>query len=187
MLVAALPAAGEAQATVDADSAAGPRIGDRLQLRARLPDRRAWWVDCDGRLAARAADTLVIATTASDRVCPHQLYPANTVARLRVAGRDRGSRLAHAGIGALIGAVVAGTVAYITADQSCRRGECGEGEGHWVAGAFAVIGGFGGGALGAGFGALVPAGRQWERVARTGPVRVTDAAPDQRQGRDHPS
>lgn len=161
------PPASMAGAQPRSDSASLVNVGDLVQLRGRPADARSAGSECEGRVAT-AGDTLVIEGAATNRLCPRWVYAPGTVAQLRVARGRRGSRLAHAGIGALVGAAVGAGLAYAAVGtDDCTDSSCDD-----IRYALAIFGGGTFGTIGALIGALLPAGPRWVTVPVGGPVRI---------------
>jgi len=108
-------------------------------------------------------DTIVLG---QPRSCPLGSY----VADLRVARGDRGSRLAHTGIGFVGGALAGGVIARISAGDGCQIEGCDDGD--LVIGIMTVVGTAAGAVIGALVGAALPAGPQWLTETATRPLRV---------------
>ena len=100
------------------------------------------------------------------RGCPAGSYDAD----LRVARGHDGSRLAHAALGLVGGAVAGGIIARVTAGDGCVIEGCDDGD--LVVAIKTVIGVAAGGVIGAVVGALLPAGPRWLTETATRPVRV---------------
>lgn len=165
LLLAIAPLAAGAQ-SASADSS--PRVGQLARFRAEGADAHGRRIACDARIAAIAGDTLVLQPTSRWDACPRQTYATSTVSSLQLARGTHGSRGVHALVGLGVGALALGTLGY--AASSCSDGGC-SGDGDLRA-AFTVFAGTVGGLLGAGIGALLPAGPKWSSAPVRGPVRV---------------
>ena len=140
-----------------------PQPGERVQVRIVGPETQLVGMRCEGWVDAVAGDTIVLGR---QRDCPRGSH----VAVLRVARGDRGSRLAHAGLGLLGGGLVGGIVGRVAAGDGCRISGCDDGE---LAVVITTVGGaVAGAALGTLLGALRPAGPQWLTETATRPLRV---------------
>jgi hypothetical protein len=167
---AALGAQAGAQPAAPDSAPVGVRAGETVRLQARSRDAEGRRIDCDARVSALVADTLVLENVGRWSPCPRRAYAPDDVASLRVMRGHRGSRLMHAGVGLLIGAAVGGVTGYALAGGSCEAG-CGS-DGDIEAVILTFLGITGGGATGLLVGALLPAGPQWVTVPAGTPVRV---------------
>lgn len=170
--VLAIGAGDDAKAqTSDSSASPGNAIvaGERVQLHGRPADSRSAGAECDGYVGETSStDTLVIERATNTRLCPRWTYAANDVAELRVMRGHRGSRGVHALIGLGAGVVFGATAVYAGTAHSCDNGSSCED----IRAAAAVLSGITFGVLGAGIGALLPAGPKWVTVPVTKPVRV---------------
>lgn len=175
VLAAALSGA-PAMARAQASDVVPPRVGETVRVRSPLVDGRGYRVECRGTVTSVAGDTLVLEGSTAANACPRRLYPADSVQRLHVARGHRGSRLAHAAIGLVGGAVFGGILGRAVAGDGCRVSGCDDG-GLAIA-ILTVVGTIGGGTVGLVVGALVPAGPRWVPVYGEPTVRVaSDRAP----------
>jgi hypothetical protein len=177
VLCALAPAWAGAQDTsaVQAIQAVRPvRAGDLVRLRTRQRDAHGHGYRCEGRVSAIAADTLMVSSTSRWGGCPRQLYAPGDVASLDVARGNRGSRLAHVGIGVLAGSLLAGTIAWAAIGDDCGQSNCGDDE--LVAVVVAFLGVVVGGTTGAVVGLALPAGPKWAPVPTDTPLRVAGLA-----------
>ena len=139
------------------------RPGEQVQVRVVGPATAPVGLRCAGSVAALAGDTVVLG---QPRGCPAGSYDAD----LRVARGHDGSRLAHAALGLVGGAVAGGIIARVTAGDGCVIEGCDDGD--LVVAIKTVIGVAAGGVIGAVVGALLPAGPRWLTETATRPVRV---------------
>ena len=120
---------------------------------------------CAGSVAAVLGDTVVLG---QPRSCPGGSH----LASLHVARGDRGSRLAHTGLGLVGGALVGGVFAKLAVGDGCVSDACAPVDGAYVAAIATMAGVVAGGVVGALIGVALPAGRQWVEVAGTRPLVV---------------
>jgi hypothetical protein len=117
---------------------------------------------CEGRVPAIRRDTLLLGRPFG---CPKGSY----LARVRVARGNHGSRLAHVGLGLLLGGLAGGVIARIAVDDRCTVGDCTDNR--FAAAIKTVFGATLGGATGLTVGVLLPAGPRWVDVG-VRPVQV---------------
>jgi hypothetical protein len=140
-----------------------PQPGERVQARIVGPDTAPVGARCDGRIAAVNGDTIVLG--ASSR-CPRGSYAAD----VRFSRGDRGSRLAHTGLGIVGGALAGGLFARLAAGDGCRIDGCDDGD--WEVALLTIAGTGAGAVIGALVGAALPAGPQWLIGTTRRPLRV---------------
>ena len=140
-----------------------PRAGEIVEARIVGPPGPMLGHFCIAPAGGVVRDTLLLAKSANCSGGSH-------LARMRVSRGDAGSRLEHAGIGFLIGAVAGGVVGRLTA-RGCVTQGCGEDAG-LVAAVHTVLGSAVGGVAGAVVGASRPAGPQWIDIEGDRPIRV---------------
>jgi len=140
-----------------------PRAGEIVEARIVGPSDPMLGRFCIAPAGGIVGDTVLLGRSANCSSGSH-------LARVRVSRGDAGSRLEHAGIGFLIGAVAGGVVGRLTA-RGCVTQGCGEDAG-LVAAIHTVLGSAVGGVAGAVVGASRPAGPQWIQLEPDRPIRV---------------
>lgn len=148
-----------------------PRGGELVEARIVGQADSVLGQVCSAWLGAVAGDTLVLNRSTSCAKGSH-------VARVRVYTDDHGSRLKHAGVGLLSGAVAGGLLGALAAGDGCRIDGCDDG-GLAVA-VITTAGTVAGGLIGVVVGVAMPAGRRWiqldgERAIRVGSVDLRPA------------
>jgi hypothetical protein len=146
-----------------------PVAGDLVRVRTRAVDARGRGIACDARVTAVAGDTVVLQNVSRWAGCPRQDYPADVVTGMQVARGRRGSRLAHAGAGLLIGGLVGGALLRFGATTDCTGSPCDD-EG--LTALVTFLGVVAGATVGSAVGAVLPAGPKWMSVPTPAPVRV---------------
>lgn len=139
-----------------------PRPGEQVQVRI-LGSDDAIEQRCRGWIAALAQDTVILG---HPRSCPRGRYTAD----IRVARGTHGSRLAHASVGFLVGALAGGVVARVTAGSPCRCPD-----GGYVIGIRPLFGTAAGALVGATLGAVMSSGPRWLQETTARPLRVTES------------
>ena len=162
LIVLTFLAAG-APSLVTAQRGPTPQPGERVQARIVGPEAALIGMRCEGWVAAVAGDTIVLG---EQRDCPR----GNHDAVLRVARGDRGSRIAHAGLGLIGGGLVGGIIGRVAAGDGCRIEGCDDGG--LAIGILTVGGAAAGAVFGTLVGATLPAGPQWLTETATRPLRV---------------
>jgi hypothetical protein len=142
-----------------------PRVGELVEARMIRPRSQLTGGSCSAPVAAFDGDTLVLAAQWS---CPRGSYAAD----LRVARGDNGSRLTHAVLGLIAGAVIGGVIARSSVGDGCVNGACDVQDAGYVSGAATAAGVALGALLGTVAGVALPAGRRWVDVGRERPIRV---------------
>ena len=146
------------------EAQAVPRVGELVQARIAGPTDPLLGHLCIAWLGAVAGDTLVLNRSESCARGDH-------VARVRVHTYDRGSRLKHAAVGLVAGAVVGGLFGRVAAGNGCAApGGCDD-AGFAVA-VITMAGTVTGALVGVVAGALLPAGRRWVDLRGERPIRV---------------
>jgi len=141
-----------------------PRAGDLVEARIVGPSDSLVGHICFAWLGAVAGDTLVLNRSAS-------CVRGSHVARIRDFTDDRGSRLKHAGIGLLSGAVAGGLVGRLIAGDGCTdMGGCDDAE--LAIGVITMAGTVAGALVGVVVGVAMPAGRRWVQLDGERPIRV---------------
>lgn len=140
-----------------------PQVGELVQARIVGPNDPLLGQFCIAWLGALAGDTLVLNRSESCARGSH-------VARVRVHSDDRGSRLKHAGVGLLAGAVTGGLIGRIVAGDGCTIPGCDDGG--LAIGVITLAGTAAGGLLGVVVGAAMPAGRRWVQLEGERPIRM---------------
>ena len=141
-----------------------PAADERVRFRPSVTAGRRW---CDGRVALVAGDTLVVAGA---RGCPSGELRQASIADVRIARGDHGSRLTHAVLGVLGGAVVGGGIGRLAAGDGCRRSGCSDGG--YAVGVLTGVGLYAGALVGGTIGLALPAGTRWVAVRVPRHVRV---------------
>ena len=162
------------------EAQAVPRVGELVQARIAGPTDPLLGHLCIAWLGAVAGDTLVLNRSESCARGDH-------VARVRVHTDDRGSRLKHAAVGLVAGAVVGGLFGRVAAGDGCAApGGCDDGG--YVVGVMTMAGTVTGALVGVTAGALLPAGRRWVDLRGERPIRVgaVDLRPALRVSLDEP-
>ena len=140
-----------------------PQVGELVEARIVGPADPELGHFCRAWLGAVAGDTLLLNRSESCRTGSH-------VARLRVHTDDRGSRLQHAGVGLLAGAVVGGLIGRVSAGDGCTIAGCDEGG--FAIGVITLVGTVTGALVGVVVGTALPAGRRWVDLEGERPIRV---------------
>ena len=142
-----------------------------LQVRGTIiqPATAALGAECTGAVRAVERDTVIVA---SNEGCPRDTHLGD----LRVAGGNRGSRLAHVGIGIVVGGITGAVVARTSGRGRCAASGCVGDDSGYVTGIRTMVYAAIGVAIGAGVGAALPAGPHWIRTAVDKPVRVAGIA-----------
>ena len=160
LLLAAIPwayAAGQVGHT--------PRPGEQVRVRIVSSETARIGTLCAGSVAAVVGDTVVLG---QPRSCPGGSH----LAALRIARGDRGSRLAHTGLGLVGGALVGGIFAKLAVGDGCVSDVCAPADGAYAAAIVTMAGAVAGGLVGALVGVALPAGQQWVETAGTRPLVV---------------
>ncbi|MGI9089859.1 MAG: hypothetical protein ACR2GG_02010 [Gemmatimonadaceae bacterium] len=169
---AAITAAATAGAQQSAPSSSALAVGDEIRLRTVVFDTTGSGVTCDASVASVKADTAVLDQAAARRflrpslVCPSHAFAPGDITELSVVRGDRGSRLSHAGLGAVAGAFLGGVYARISTSGG------GPNRNHEDDGIIAVVGVEIGALAGGLVGLALPAGKRWERVRNIPPIRI---------------
>jgi hypothetical protein len=142
-----------------------PRAGERVRVRIVGSETASIGLRCTGSVAAVDEDTVVLG---QPRTCPVGLHLAD----LRVARGSHGSRLAHAALGFVGGALAGGILARISAGDGCAGEGCTPAEGAYSVAIVTAIGTGVGAAVGTLIGIALPAGPKWLDATATGPLRV---------------
>lgn len=141
-----------------------PRVGELVEARIVGPSDSLAGKRCTAWIGAVAGDTLLLNRSAS-------CAPGSHLARIRAHTDDRGSRLKHAGVGLLAGALVGGSIGRIMAGDGCTRpGGCDDRE--FAIGVITLAGTVTGGLVGGLLGLAMPAGRRWIEMRGERPIRV---------------
>jgi hypothetical protein len=140
-----------------------PRVGELVEARIVGQSDPLVGQLCTAWLGAIARDTLVLNRSASCARGSH-------VARVRVHSDDHGSRLKHAGVGLLAGAVTGGLVGRIVAGDGCTIPGCDDGG--LAIGVITLAGTVAGALVGVVVGVAMPAGRRWVQLDGERPIRV---------------
>ncbi|MGI8547558.1 MAG: hypothetical protein ACR2M1_09515, partial [Gemmatimonadaceae bacterium] len=169
--------AGVAGAQKSAPSSSALAVGDNIRLRTAVYDTVGSPVTCAGSVASISGDTAVLNGANEHRFlrpslsCPSHVFAPGEITALTVVRGDRGSRLRHAGLGALGGALVGGVVGRIADYRHCNQKYCSSDDREaggiitmLLIGAGAIVGGT--------VGLALPAGKQWERVENIPPLRI---------------
>lgn len=175
---ATLPLALLLAAPLGAQAPAAPPllVGDSVRFRAVGRDAHGRRIDCDGRVRALTGDTIVLENVGRWSPCPRQLYEPASVAALQVARGRRGSRLAHAGLGLLIGGATGGVLGRALAGSGCSGGVHSCDDGDLAIAVLTFLGVVSGGATGLVIGVALPAGPRWVTVPAGSPVRFAGLA-----------
>ena len=140
-----------------------PRVGELVEARIVGGSDSLAGRLCQAWLGAVAGDTLVLNRSAS---CPRGSHDA----RVRIHTDDRGSRLKHAGVGLLAGAVAGGLFGRLAAGDGCSVPGCDDGD--FVVGVLTMVGTAAGALVGVVVGAAMPAGRRWVQLDGEHTIRV---------------
>jgi len=116
---------------------------------------------CEGTVSGFSSDTVLVA---ADRNCATAAFVLTNLSELEIKGSDRGSRLSHFTYGALFGIVVGGVIGRVSAGDGCKVSQCDDAG--FAIGILTMGGATVGGAIGAGIGLAIPAGRPWVPVPR---------------------
>ena len=124
--------AGTPHALASAQESPALRHGERVEVRivGQQPSPAGVW--CAASVADAQRDTLLLDRSES---CPRGSYLAD----LRVA-RGESSRLSHAVLGTIVGAVAGGLIASGTAGSGCQTDICSDADGGYAAGAQTMAG-----------------------------------------------
>jgi hypothetical protein len=116
---------------------------------------------CEGTVSGFSSDTVLVA---ADRDCATAAFAPTNLSELEIKGGDRGSRLSHFSYGALLGIVVGGVIGRVSAGDGCKVSQCDDAG--FAIGVITMVGATVGGAIGAGVGLAIPAGRPWVPLPR---------------------
>ena len=140
-----------------------PRVGELVEARIVGESDSLAGRLCQAWLGAVAGDTLVLNRSAS---CPRGSHDA----RVRIYTDDRGSRLKHAGVGLLAGAVTGGLFGRLAAGDGWSVPGCDDGD--FVVGVLTMVGTAAGAIVGVVVGVAMPAGRRWVQLDGEHTIRV---------------
>jgi hypothetical protein len=141
-----------------------PRVGELVEARIVGQSDSVTGQPCRAWLGALAGDTLVLNRSAS---CPRGSHDA----RVRIHTDDHGSRLKHAGVGLLAGAVTGGLFGRIVAGDGCTvPGGCDDAG--FAIGVITMAGTMAGALVGVLVGVAMPAGRRWVQLDGEHTIRV---------------
>jgi hypothetical protein len=144
------------------------RPGEQVRGKIVHPATAALGTECTGRVRAVEHDTIIVS---SSEGCPQEVYLGD----LRVARGSRGSRVVHVAVGIVGGGITGAVVARVAGRNNCGDTGCiGDDEGY-VSGIRTMVHTPLGMAVGAGIGAVLPAGPRWIRTAGS-PARVAGIA-----------
>jgi hypothetical protein len=166
--------------TAPAGAQRTPRVGELVEARIVGESDSLRGQACTAWLGALAGDTLVLNRSAS---CPRGSHDA----RVRIHTDDHGSRLKHAGVGLLAGAVTGGLFGRIVAGDGCTvPGGCDDAG--FAIGVITMAGTMAGALVGVVVGVAMPAGRRWVQLdgERTIRVGLVDLHPAVRVSLDEP-
>lgn len=154
----------------------GLRAGSEIRFRTIAYDTAGHTTTCRGSVADISGDTAVLGAAVNRQFlrpalnCPSHAFLPGEITEASVLVRNRGSRLGHAGLGALTGAVVGAIYARI----STSRGP--SDRSHEDDGILAVVSVEAGAVAGGLVGLLLPAGEQWKRIGNIPPIRIAGLA-----------
>jgi len=174
VLSAALVLGALAEPAQAQDTTAAVRPGTLVRLRTRRADAHGHAVRCEARVSEVRGDTLTVTNVSRWGGCPRQTYAPSDVASLEVSRGHRGSRLAHAGIGLLGGALVGGTLGWALIGDGCETSGCDDGD--LAVAIVTFLGVVTGGVTGTIVGVALPAGPKWAPLSADTPVRVAGLA-----------
>ena len=141
-----------------------PRVGELVEARIVGESDSVAPQLCRAWIGAVAGDTLVLNRSASCARGSH-------VARVRLHTDDRGSRLKHAGVGLLAGAVTGGLMGRLSAGNGCTNGG-GCDDAGFAIGVITMAGTVAGAVVGVVVGVAMPAGRRWVQLEGERPIRA---------------
>ena len=141
-----------------------PRVGELVEARIVGQSDSVSAQLCKAWIGAVVGDTLVLNRSSSCARGSH-------VARVRIHTDDHGSRLKHAGVGLLAGAVTGGLFGRIVAGDGCTDpGGCDDAG--FAIGVITMAGTMAGALVGVLVGVAMPAGRRWVQLQGDRPIRV---------------
>ena len=141
-----------------------PRVGELVEARIAGSSDSLTGQPCRAWIGAVAGDTLVLNRSAGCVKGTH-------VARVRLHTDDRGSRLKHAGVGLLAGAVTGGLMGRLSAGNGCTNGG-GCDDAGFAIGIITMAGTVAGALVGVVVGVAMPAGRRWVQLDGERPIRM---------------
>jgi hypothetical protein len=156
------------------DTTAAVRPGTLVRLRTRQADVHGHAVRCEARVSEVRGDTLTVTNVSRWGGCPRQTYAPSDVASLEISRGHRGSRLAHAGLGLLGGAIVGATLGWALIGDGCETSGCDDGD--FAVAIVTFLGVVTGGVTGTIVGVALPAGPKWAPLPADTPVRVAGLA-----------
>ncbi|MGI8508397.1 MAG: hypothetical protein ACR2MQ_03640 [Gemmatimonadaceae bacterium] len=154
----------------------GLRAGNKIRFRTIAYDAAGHTTVCRASVAEISGDTVVLGAAVNRQFlrpalsCPLHTFLPGEITEASVLRGNRGSRLGHAGLGALTGAVAGAIFARVS---NSRRPAGSNHEDDGIIAALSIEAGTVAGGL---VGVLLPAGERWERIRNIPPVRVAGLA-----------
>lgn len=154
----------------------GLRAGSKIRFRTIAYDTAGRTTTCRASVAAISGDTAVLGPAVNRqllrpaRSCPSHTFLPGEITEASVLRGNRGSRLGHAGLGALTGAVAGAIYARIS---TSRRPA---GSNHEDDGILAIVSIEAGTVAGGLVGLFLPAGEQWKQIRNIPPIRIAGLA-----------